>query len=314
MNRAITTMLVAGIVILVGCKDPVPSTGPKTVDSSRRTPRTQLAWSKTPFGPMASPVLADSAGSHITFVKFPAGMITPPHTHSARYTGLVVSGTTRHFVPGDKSTRTLLAPGSYWSIGAGVVHVSECTAEAECIMAIIQDAPFDFTPVESFSMNEATAIAIYDQVNGFDVDVGDLATKRGHSSAVRKLGAMVARDHRGVRVKLGAMVARDHRGVRVKLATLIKDASIVPKLPSSDSARVRHQEVLVRLRTLSGPEFDRAYLDHEVEFHRAAIEAVKTVIVPAIENTEVRDFVVSVLPAFEHHLAMTIETRKKLGR
>lgn len=116
-------------------------------DASHRTPADAVAWGETPFGPLASSVSGDfSAGQHITFIKFPAGLKTPVHTHSHDYVGIVISGVTRHFEPGKPETEVDLPVGSHWSIPADLPHVSECLPGADCVMAIYQDESFDFHP------------------------------------------------------------------------------------------------------------------------------------------------------------------------
>ncbi len=116
-------------------------------DTSSRTPAGDIAWGETPFGPLASSVFGDFlAGQHITFIKFPAGMQTPVHTHTHDYVGIVISGVTRHFEPGKPETKVDLPAGSHWSIPADLLHVSECLPGADCVMAIYQDESFDFHP------------------------------------------------------------------------------------------------------------------------------------------------------------------------
>ena len=114
---------------------------------SSRTAVQNLQWGKTPFGPDASVVYGDfSKGKHITLIKFPAGMKTPIHTHSHDYIGVVISGVTRHYLPGKPETKTTLAAGSHWNIPGKVQHISECLPGAECVMALYQDKNFDFLP------------------------------------------------------------------------------------------------------------------------------------------------------------------------
>lgn len=116
-------------------------------ETATRTPAAEIAWDETPFGPLASSVSGDfSAGQHITFIKFPAGMQTPIHTHSHDYVGIVISGVTRHYEPGKPETEVDLPAGSHWSVPAGLSHISKCLPGTDCVMAIYQDESFDFHP------------------------------------------------------------------------------------------------------------------------------------------------------------------------
>jgi quercetin dioxygenase-like cupin family protein len=107
-----------------------------------------IGWLPTPFGVEAYPVYGNFAeGRHVTFVRFKAGQATPLHTHSHDYTGIIVTGTGRHFQPDRPETMVDLPAGSIWTMPADVPHVSECLPGADCVFALIQDEPFDFTEV-----------------------------------------------------------------------------------------------------------------------------------------------------------------------
>jgi putative membrane protein len=67
--------------------------------------------------------------------------------------------------------------------------------------------------------------------------------------------------------------------------------------------------MLRRLKALQGTEFDRAFLQYEARFHQDVITAVKTTLLPAIKNAELKALVVKVAPAFQAHLDMA----KNLG-
>lgn len=111
------------------------------------TASTELGWMETPLGAFVSPISGDmNAGKHITHIRFPAGMKTPVHTHTKAYVGIVITGTTQHWIPGEPETRKDLAPGAHWSMPAGQEHVSECLPGMDCIMVVIQEGAFDFLP------------------------------------------------------------------------------------------------------------------------------------------------------------------------
>ena len=62
-----------------------------------------------------------------------------------------------------------------------------------------------------------------------------------------------------------------------------------------------HAAIMKRLNGLSGPEFDKAFLQNEVGYHDAVIGAVTKTLLPAIQNAELKDLVTKVAPAFVAH-------------
>jgi putative membrane protein len=66
------------------------------------------------------------------------------------------------------------------------------------------------------------------------------------------------------------------------------------------------------LRAKRGADFDKAYLDHEVAFHKAVIDAVTQQLLPAIKNEELKSLVEKVAPAFQAHMMAAQSLDKKL--
>lgn len=149
------------------------------------------------------------------------------------------------------------------------------------------------------TLSDAQILGIYSQVNSFDIETALLGQLKGTSEQVREIGKMVSTDHTGVR-------AAAH-----ELAT---DIGVLPELPPArlDAAR-DHDSVIATLHGLSGPEFDAAYLKHEIAFHTAAISAVETLLLPEAESPELIAHFEAVLPAFYHHLQMNIDAAEALN-
>lgn len=135
--------------------------------------------------------------------------------------------------------------------------------------------------------SDATIVAIFDAANTADVETGQLAVRRGQSKEVRDFGTMLVRDHRQVR-----QLGRD----------LAKKLGVTPTPPADDQGARDHAAAMKRLGGLSGGAFDRAFLEHEVAFHRAVIDAITTTLLPAIDNAELRALVEKVAPAFQGHM------------
>ena len=147
-------------------------------------------------------------------------------------------------------------------------------------------------------LDDATIVAIFDAANSADIETGELAAKQGHAKEVRDLGAMFARDHRAVRQQ-----GRD----------LAKQLGVTPTPPANDQSAAEHAKVMAMLKSKHGTDFDRAYLQHEVEFHQAVIDAMNQTLLPAIQNQQLKDLVVKVAPAFNAHMIAAQNLQKKLN-
>lgn len=118
---------------------------------SVNTPVTQLQYRATGVtdgvhGELnAAPAFGDlTHGPHGTFIKMPAGFVSPLHTHTENYWGVVISGVAVNGKPGGADVQ--LPVGSYWFQKAGEPHVTKCISPNECIFFISQSGKFDYVP------------------------------------------------------------------------------------------------------------------------------------------------------------------------
>lgn len=137
------------------------------------------------------------------------------------------------------------------------------------------------------ALDDPTIVAIFDAANTWDMQTGQLAAAKGHDKAVRAFGRMLVRDHRGVRQQ-----GRD----------LAKRLAVRPTPPGKDFALAQdHAAAMQTLRAASGRAFDRAFLQHEVKYHQAVIDAMNAQLLPATRNSELKALETRVAPAFEAH-------------
>ena len=79
--------------------------------------------------------------------KFPAGMDSGWHWHTAAYEGVVVQGKFTHTFKG--AAPETGGPGSMWSQPARQVHDDKCEEGADCIVVVYFHGKLDFIPVDS---------------------------------------------------------------------------------------------------------------------------------------------------------------------
>lgn len=152
---------------------------------------------------------------------------------------------------------------------------------------------------KSSTLDDPTIVAIFDAANTWDIETGRLGAKKGTTKEVRELGAMFARDHGAVRQQ-----GRD----------LAKKLAVRPTPPKNFGMAKDHAAAMRRLTHANGTAFDRAFLEHEVAYHKAVIDAMDSTLLPALKNQEVKDLVMKVEPAFKAHMAAAQNVLDKMGK
>jgi putative membrane protein len=138
------------------------------------------------------------------------------------------------------------------------------------------------------AISDAQIASIVVTANQVDIDAGKLAQSRAHNADVKAFAKQMVTDHTGVNKQAVALVT--------KLKVTPEDN------PTSQSLKKAGDENLKHLKTLKGAAFDKAYVDHEVDYHAEVIDAIDKTLIPGAQNAELKALLVSVRPAFVGHL------------
>jgi len=142
--------------------------------------------------------------------------------------------------------------------------------------------------------------AIVVTANQVDIDAGKLAEKKAHDKQVKAFARQMITDHTGVNKQATALVTK------LKVKPEESDTSRSLKGGGDDN--------LAKLKTLKGAEFDRAYVDHEVSYHQAVIDALDKTLVPNAKNEELKALLIKVRPAFVAHLEHAKSLQAGMGK
>ncbi|HEV7703728.1 MAG TPA: DUF4142 domain-containing protein [Gemmatimonadaceae bacterium] len=149
------------------------------------------------------------------------------------------------------------------------------------------------------AMDDPTICAIFDAANTWDIETSDIAVKKGSTKDVRDLAAMFSRDHKAVRQQ-----GRD----------LVTKLNVTPTPPKDFALVADHEQAMKTLNSTSGKAFDRAYLEHEVAYHKAVIDAINGTLLPATQNAELKDLQVKIAPAFQAHMLAAQRLLDAMGK
>jgi putative membrane protein len=130
--------------------------------------------------------------------------------------------------------------------------------------------------------------AIVVTANQVDIDAGKLALQKSSNRDVKAFAKTMVRDHTGVN-----RAATD----------LVHKLNVTPEAnATSESLKKGGDDNLEKLKGLSGKAFDKAYVDHEVAYHQAVLDAMDKTLIPDAKNADLKALLVKVRPAFVEHL------------
>ena len=132
-----------------------------------------------------------------------------------------------------------------------------------------------------------------------DVDRGKLALKHTKNDEVKQFAEQMVNDHQAGIQEAMALAKRLH----VK-----PQASEVSKSLQADA-----KKATARLKKEKGAAFDKDYIDTEVAYHQAVIDAVKNVLVPGAQNADLKTLLQNAVPTLEGHLQHAKMVQTQVG-
>jgi putative membrane protein len=148
-------------------------------------------------------------------------------------------------------------------------------------------------------VSDAQIASIVVTANQVDIDAGKLAKAQSTNADVKKFADLMVTDHTGVNKSATALVTR--------LKVTPEDNATSQSMKSGGDANLK------TLKGLSGAAFDKAYVDHEVAYHQAVLDAVDKTLIPSAKNEELKALLVKVRPAFVAHLEHAKHLQSSLG-
>jgi putative membrane protein len=154
----------------------------------------------------------------------------------------------------------------------------------------------DTTPASALTDAQIAAIVV--AANDVDVKVGEQAKSKAADQKVKDFGQRMI---------------TDHTAVNKQATDLVTKLNVTPEEnPTSQALRQGGEQTLAQLQGLTGAAYDKAYIDHEVQFHQQVIDAVDQQLIPNAQNAELKTLLEQVRPALEGHLEMAKQIQGQL--
>lgn len=147
------------------------------------------------------------------------------------------------------------------------------------------------------ALTDANIVYILDNANKLDSAAGSTAATKGTNAEVRDFGKRMM---------------RDHHQLRQQGQDLAKKLNVTPAAPANDNSQADYDKTMSTLNgAAKGNDFDKAYIDNEVTYHKAVLETA-TAAMGAAQNAELKNLIQKAAPAIQAHLDMAQSIQSKM--
>jgi putative membrane protein len=196
-----------------------------------------------------------------------------------------------------KTHNSALASRLAIAIVLGGTSVLSACAESKQESIRQQVSPSTTQPSAKMNLSDANIVALLAIANQSDIEGGQLAETKASSREVRSYGTRMISDH-------ASMLKQGNQ--------LSKQLMINPVQPALGQQMLsEHQRSMEALKKKSGDQFDRAYIEHEIQMHQKVIRLVEEA-TQAADDPQLRTLLQQSRPALEDHLKQAQSVKQSL--
>ena len=135
--------------------------------------------------------------------------------------------------------------------------------------------------------------------HSIDIARGKDALKKSKNAEVKQFAEQMVNDHTAGKNEALALAA--------KLGVKPEESAVTRSLNDGAATATK------RLKKEKGAAFDKEYINHEVAYHKAVIDAVKNTLIPNAKNAELKQLLTDAGPTLEGHLKHAENVQAQLG-
>lgn len=161
------------------------------------------------------------------------------------------------------------------------------TAWASATLAIlVMQTMATYAQTPKLADDEIASVAVV--ANKGDIGFAGIAQKKSQNAEILKFAQTMSNDHKAIIDQAVALVTR--------LKVTPKDNAVSRKMVADNMKTEK------MLNSKSAKDFDKAYINNEVAYHKAVITAVETILIPQAQNAELKGLLQQVVPTLKTHL------------
>jgi putative membrane protein len=135
--------------------------------------------------------------------------------------------------------------------------------------------------------------------NTTEIQLATVATKKASSPQVKQIARKLLTDH-----------TKNRQQVRARAQKL--NVSLTPgqggSVSASDSAAMPTD-----LQAKTGAEFDRAFIQHEIDDHQSNVDKIQKQILPSLQNEQIKTYLQKTVTEMQGHLSSLKQVQQQLS-
>jgi len=160
-------------------------------------------------------------------------------------------------------------------------------------------APAEAAAPKPEPLTDEQILAVADAANSGEIDMAKVAQKKAKNAKVKKFAGMMVSDHNSAKGKVTKLTAK----LKLKPA----DNTLASTLKCDSTSTIE------KLNAATGADFDKAYMDSQVDGHKKVLDAMDTQLIPNAKNEELKKLLDELRPKFEAHLKEAQEIQTALA-
>jgi putative membrane protein len=154
--------------------------------------------------------------------------------------------------------------------------------------------------VVSTTLTDAQILQITHTANLGEIEQAKLAASKAKDARVKTLASMMAKDHTDADAEGVALVAKEQ---------------LAPSTSSASTALdVGGKNTIESLRSKSGTDFDKAYVDAQVKEHQTVLDTIDQQLIPAAREPELKAYLAKIRPKIAMHHQHALELQSALSK
>jgi putative membrane protein len=147
---------------------------------------------------------------------------------------------------------------------------------------------------DSSALNDAQIAAITDHVNSAEIEQGQLAQTKSKNERVKKFAKMMI----------------DHHGQAKKQQSKLNLSEA--ETPMSQQLVSEAEATLATLKEKSGSDFDKAYIQAQIDGHQKVLDALERDLLPNAKDPQLKAYLENLKPKVEQHLEQAQAAQKAI--